>query len=67
MSVYRTDRSPFYQYDFEVQRVRFFGSTKCKSERDAKKFEALKRAEARETLKGVLSVRERTHDHQRSL
>lgn len=53
MSVYRNGKSPYYQYDFQLNGVRFHGSTKSKSKRDAEKFEALKREEAREHLKTV--------------
>lgn len=40
MSVYKTDKSPYWQYDFQRTKVRFHGSTGCTSKRDAEAFEA---------------------------
>jgi integrase len=47
MSVYKSKRSPFYRYDFEVGGHRFHGTTKRKTRREA---EAVER-EARELAK----------------
>lgn len=47
MSVFRSPKSPFFQYDFQVRGYRFYGSTKCRNERDAKETEKAKRAEAK--------------------
>lgn len=57
MSVYRskdrdgTFKTPFYQYDFQVAGLRFFGSTQCTSKREAAEFEKVKRAEAQAAIK----------------
>jgi integrase len=47
MSIYRKKGSPFWQYDFEIERVRFSGSTKLRDERDAQTFEDARKVEAR--------------------
>jgi integrase len=36
MSVFKVRNSPFYQFDFQIQGLRFSGSTKERNERDAK-------------------------------
>lgn len=46
MSVFKLRNSPFYQFDFQIQGLRFSGSTKCRNERDAKDYEKARRAEA---------------------
>lgn len=46
MSVYKPKKSPFYTYDFELNGVRFHGSTKCRSKREAEQFERERRVEA---------------------
>lgn len=46
MSVFKVRKSPFYQFDFQIQGLRFSGSTKCRNERDAKDYEKARRAEA---------------------
>jgi integrase len=51
MSVYKAKLSPFYSYDFEISGIRFYGSTKCRGEREAKQFEKARRVEAVEELK----------------
>lgn len=53
MSVYRDQRSPFYQYDFQCAGNRFHGSTKCTTRRDAEKFEALEREKAKALVKAT--------------
>ena len=53
MSVYRDQRSPFYQYDFQHAGHRFHGSTKCTTRRDAEKFEALEREKAKALVKAT--------------
>ena len=50
MSVYRTKATPFYVYDFWLNGRRFYGSTGCSNERDAKAVEKRKRDEARAEL-----------------
>ncbi|WP_315759345.1 tyrosine-type recombinase/integrase [Bradyrhizobium sp. SZCCHNRI2007] len=47
MSVYRNPRSPFWQYDFEIEHYRFYGSTKLRDEHQAKAFEDARKIEAR--------------------
>lgn len=46
MSVFKVRNSPYYQFDFQIQGLRFSGSTKCRNERDAKDVEKARRAEA---------------------
>src|ERR1035437_522478 len=46
MSVYKPKKSPFYSYDFELYGVRFYGSTKCRSKREAETLEKERRVEA---------------------
>lgn len=48
MAVYRRKGSPFYVYDFRVNRRRFFGSTKATTEREAKAEERRLKREARQ-------------------
>lgn len=47
MSVYKTPKSPFYQYDFQVQRRRFHGSTEAKNKKDAEAVERDLKAKAK--------------------
>lgn len=47
MSVFKVRNSPYYQFDFQIQGLRFSGSTKERNERDAKEFEKARRAEAK--------------------
>lgn len=60
MSVYRPKGSRFFQYDFQWKGNRFHGSTRCTTERDAKRFEAdLQRKVALgETAKPTITVDE---------
>lgn len=46
MSIYRTARSPFWQYDFRIDGYRFSGSTKCRHENDAAGFEEARKTDA---------------------
>ena len=39
MSVYKTSKSPYYQYDFQRHGRRYHGSTGCESKVEAKRFE----------------------------
>jgi integrase len=34
----KDSRSPYYQYDFQVRKQRFYGSTRCKTERKAQQY-----------------------------
>ncbi|MCD2185213.1 tyrosine-type recombinase/integrase [Rhizobium sp. GN54] len=47
MSVYKSPKSPFYQYDFQIQRRRFFGSTEASNKKDAEAVERQLKAKAR--------------------
>lgn len=51
MSVYKSKKSPYYRYDFEVAGHRFHGSTKCRTQREAEKYENLERERARAQIK----------------
>ncbi|MCC8964502.1 site-specific integrase [Bradyrhizobium sp. Pear76] len=53
MSVYRDKRSPYYQFDFQINGHRFHGSTKCTSRKDALKFEAAEQERARKLIKAA--------------
>jgi site-specific recombinase XerD len=46
MSVYRDKRSRFFQYEFQIKGYRFYGSTRCDDEREARTVEDKKRDEA---------------------
>lgn len=50
MSVYKSKKSPFYSYDFQLDGHRFHGSTKAKSKRDAEAVEKEIRAKAKADL-----------------
>ena len=54
MSVFITEKSkPYYWYSFQIQRRRFFGSTRCKSRKEAERFEALEREKAKAEIKAA--------------
>jgi hypothetical protein len=54
MSVFITKKSaPYYWYSFQIQRRRFFGSTRCTSRKDAERFEALERERAKDLVKAT--------------
>jgi integrase len=53
MSVYRHKKSPFYQYDFQLQGRRFFGSTECTARKEAERYEAVEREKAKTLLKAI--------------
>jgi hypothetical protein len=48
MSLYRSPRSPFWQYDFWWRGYRFHGSTKATTRREAEKVEAVERERAKQ-------------------
>lgn len=50
MSVYKTEKSPFYQYDFQIRSRRFYGSTERTSRTEAEKLEAVERKRAKELV-----------------
>ncbi|MCA1458033.1 site-specific integrase [Bradyrhizobium sp. BRP22] len=51
MSVYKTPKSPFYQYDFRHGGRRFFGSTECTARKEAEKFESVEKEKAKKLIK----------------
>jgi integrase len=53
MSLYKHQNSPYWQYDFQIKRHRFYGSTECTSRRDAEKFEAAEKERKRELVKAI--------------
>jgi integrase len=53
MSVYKPEKTPFYQYDFRTGGQRFYGSTGCTALRDAKKFEEVEREKAKALVKAM--------------
>ena len=53
MSVYRDKRSPYYQFDFQLDGRRFHGSTKCTIRKDAEKFEAAELEKAKALVKAM--------------
>ncbi|MET4721951.1 integrase [Bradyrhizobium japonicum] len=46
MSLYRPKRSPFWHYDFRIDRYRFSGSTKLRDADDAARFEEARKVDA---------------------
>jgi integrase len=53
VSVYRDKRSPYYQFDFQIDGHRFHGSTKCTSRKDALSFESAEQGRARALIKAA--------------
>src|SRR5581483_3738822 len=54
MSVFITEKSePYYWFSFQIQRRRFYGSTRCTNEKEAKRFEALEREKAKAKIKAA--------------
>ena len=51
MGVYKPKNSPFWHYEFELHRHRFYGSTKTRNKREAQQIERIKRKEAAAQLK----------------
>lgn len=50
MSVYKSPKSSFYGYDFQLHGRRFFGSTKARSKREAEALERQIRVKAKEDI-----------------
>lgn len=46
MTIYRTPKSPYWQYDFQFRGTRYTGSTGCTGKRDAEEFERRERRKA---------------------
>jgi integrase len=53
MSVYRSKKSPYWQFDFQTGGHRFHGSTQCTVRRDAEKFEELEKQKAKALVKAT--------------
>jgi hypothetical protein len=51
MSIYKSPKSPFWHYDFQIGGHRFHGSTKCRTRREAEKAEAIERERAGAQIK----------------
>ena len=57
MSIYKSAKSPYWQYDFELGGHRFFGSTKARTKRDAEKVEAAERDKAKQHVAQAIAAR----------
>lgn len=55
MSVYKykSGKSPYYQFDFQIGGHRFHGSTECRTRKEAEKFEAVEREKAKALVKAM--------------
>jgi integrase len=54
MSVFKTAKSePYYWFDFQLDRCRFHGSTKCTARKEAEKVEATEKDRARALIKAT--------------
>src|ERR1700722_555869 len=51
MSVYKSKKSPYNQYDYQTGGHRFHGSTECTARKDAEKFESVERDRAKTLVK----------------
>jgi len=52
VSVFKTAKSaPYFWYGFQINRRRFYGSTRCTARKEAEKFEAVERDKAKALLK----------------
>ncbi|WP_374226582.1 tyrosine-type recombinase/integrase [Bradyrhizobium sp. SRL28] len=51
--MYRDKRSPYYQFDFQIDGHRFHGSTKCTARKDAERFETLEHQKAAALVKAT--------------
>src|SRR5688572_5926179 len=56
MSVFRVKGSPYFQFDFQLKGHRFYGSTRCTNEREAREDEKARRAEAAVLVKQALDA-----------
>lgn len=57
MSVYKAEKSPYYQYDFQMRSRRFHGSTECTSRKEAEKFEDVERDRVKALLQAMARSR----------
>jgi hypothetical protein len=53
MSCYKSKKSPFYQFDFQIGGRRFHGYTQCTARKDAEKFEAVEKERAKALVKAM--------------
>jgi integrase len=53
MGIYKSKKSPYYQYDFQTGGYRFYGSTECTTRKEAQKFEAVERDRAKAHIKAA--------------
>lgn len=56
MTVYKPKNSPHYHFDYQYRGIRYYGSTNCKSKRDAERFERDHRTEVATGKKGKPSI-----------
>lgn len=56
MSVYRVKKSPYWQFDFQIQGYRFYGSTEERNERKAGDVEKAKKQEARRIVSDIIAT-----------
>ena len=57
MSVYKSAKSPYWQYDFAIGGHRFFGSTKATSKRAAQKVETAERERAKAHVAAISAAK----------
>jgi integrase len=53
LSIYKPAKSPYYAYDIQISGVRFTGTTRCTSKREAEAFEKRRKEEARLEVKAL--------------
>jgi integrase len=56
MSVYKSSKSPFWQYSFDIDGDRFYGSTKCTSRREAEAKEREIKSQERARLEAAAAA-----------
>jgi integrase len=57
MSIYKSPRSPYWQYDFEIGGHRFYGSTKATVKREAEAVERAEREKAEQKVAQIKAAR----------
>jgi hypothetical protein len=57
MSLYRSRRSPFWQFDFQFRGRRFFGTTKATTRREAEAVERTERERAKQYVAQIAAAR----------
>lgn len=53
MSVYKSKKSPYWQYDFQLRGHRFHGSTGCTARKEAERYESIEREKAKARVKAM--------------